>query len=602
MNDSKRVHLVEAIRANVQKYGERAAFKYQSPGSNEWVATSWKSFGEKIDKLAKSLIKLGVKSQETIGIFSQNMPQWSITDLGALSVKAITVPIYATNTAEQASYILKDAAVRVLFVGEQDQLDKSLEILDQHEELLKIVAFEKDIDLRGCQKAIHFDDLIAQEFTAEEEAEYQERLANAKFDDLLTLIYTSGTTGTPKGVMLDYSNFAKTFEIHDIRVPVNESDHSLCFLPLSHVYERTWSFYVYYNGATNFILKDPKQIAQAIPEVAPTAMCSVPRLYEKIHTGILQKAGQATGVKKKLFDWAIATGLEFVEHKIEGTSPSIILKAKNSIADKLIFSKLRNAIFGGQPRLLPVGGSKLSDEITKFMHAIGLPINYGYGMTETVATVSCFVENETPIGSIGTPMPDVQIKIGDNNEILVKSETVMKGYYNLPEATAEVFTEDGWFRTGDAGYIDSKGHMVLTDRIKDLMKTSGGKYIAPQLIEAKISNDQFVEQIAVIGDERKYVSALIVPAFEALEEYAKNMGIMFKNRKELIENVQIKEMFDQRIEELQKSLAKFEKIKKFTLLPAEFTIEKGEITPTLKVKRKVVIDNYKKLIEKMYKH
>lgn len=417
--------------------------------------------------------------------------------------------------------------------------------------------------------------------------------------DLFTLIYTSGTTGEPKGVMLNYTNMGAQLRLHDERLTVTAEDVSLCFLPLSHVFERAWSFYVMHSGAQNVYLSDTNQVREAMQSVKPTVMCAVPRFYEKIFSAIHEKVAQAKWHKRAMFKCAIWVGEKRFLTERAGCKPNVVLSAMHKLADKLVLSKLRG-ILGGRVRFLPAAGAKLDDNVILFFQALGANIKYGYGMTETCATVSCWEENDFRFGSIGKPLPDVEVRIGHENEIQVRGPIVMCGYYNKPLETAATFTEDGWLKTGDAGALDENGNLFITERLKDLMKTSNGKYIAPQMVEGTLAQDRFIEQVAVIADARKFVSALIVPCFESLEEYAKSINLKYHDRLDLLRHSHIVEMFDQRLREMQKGLAKFEQVKRFTLLPEAFSMEQGELTPTLKLRRKIINSRYQMEIESMY--
>ncbi|HPP51256.1 MAG TPA: long-chain fatty acid--CoA ligase, partial [Spirochaetota bacterium] len=378
-------------------------------------------------------------------------------------------------------------------------------------------------------------------------------------------------------------------------------DISLAFLPLSHVFERIWTYYVFAKGMTNNYLEDPAKIVEFIGEVKPTIMCAVPRFYEKIYATVFNRLESAPPAKQKLFKWAVKVGAQYNNRKKDQLFISPMLRFKHKIADTLVLKKIRDVV-GGRIKFFPCAGAPLSQEIEEFFYACGIFICYGYGLTETTATVTCHEQYHFKFGAVGKPLPNVEVKIDPaNGEILVRGGNVMKGYYKKPEATAEVLSSDGWFRTGDAGFFEENGELRITERIKDLMKTSGGKYIAPQMIESTIGADHFIEQIAVIGDQRKYVTALVVPSFLALEEYAKAHNISYTSKEDLISKPEIIEFYRQRIDEAQKEFARFEKIKKFTLLPQEFTVESGEITPTLKLKRKVIAEKYKDIIDAMYR-
>ncbi|MBY8039403.1 AMP-dependent synthetase/ligase [Vibrio fluvialis] len=589
-------HIVKRIREQVASGGSRIALKHKM--DNEWQGISWTQFGDEMDAMSMALLTFGMDVQDKIGIFSNNMPQWTIADFAALQIRAVTVPIYPTNTAEQAAYILQDADVKVLFVGEQPQFDAAVAMFEQCGQLQLIVAMSDAIELGDFEFAMSWKAFVALgENTSR--GLLDERLDQASDDDLFTLIYTSGTTGKPKGVMLDYRNVGAQLEGHDQRLSLSRDDVSLCFLPLSHVFERAWTCYVLYKGATNCYLQDVGQVRDALSQVRPTVMCAVPRFYEKIFSAIHEKVARAPLHRKVMFTWSVNMGAKMALCHQEKRPPSWLLKKSHQLADKLVLSKLRT-LLGGRINFMPCGGAKLDETIGRFFHAIGINVKLGYGMTETTATVSCWDDQCFDPDSIGMAMPGAQVKIGENNEILVRGPMVMRGYYKMPEETAQSFDEHGFLKTGDAGHIDEQGNLFITDRIKELMKTSGGKYIAPQVIEGAIGKDHFIEQIAVIADTRKFVSALIVPCFDTLEEYAKELNIKYHDRLELIKHSQIIEMFEKRVNELQHGLAKFEQVKRFKLLPKAFSMDDGELTPTQKLRRKVINDRYQDEIEEMY--
>ncbi|WP_447079410.1 AMP-dependent synthetase/ligase [Vibrio alginolyticus] len=590
-------HIVKRIREQIANGGTRVALKHKV--GEEWQGITWTQFGQQVDALSLALLAQGLGVQDKIGIFSNNMPQWTIADIAALQLRSVTVPIYPTNTAAQSAYIINNADVKVLFVGEQPQFDAAVSIFDQCEQLELIVAMSDDIELGDHDFVISWQAFVAKGDTTYQ-VELDARLDQAKEDDLLTLIYTSGTTGQPKGVMLDYANIAAQLEGHDQRLSLSQSDVSLCFLPLSHVFERAWTFYVLYKGATNCYLQDTMQVRDALSQVRPTVMCAVPRFYEKIFSAIHEKVSRAPIHRKIMFTWAVNMGAKMAACHQEKRQPSLLLRKSYALADKLVLSKLR-ALLGGQINFMPCGGAKLDETIGRFFHAIGINVKLGYGMTETTATVSCWDDKCFNPDSIGMSMPGAQVQIGENNEILVRGPMVMRGYYKMPEETEKTFDEHGFLKTGDAGYIDENGNLFITDRIKELMKTSGGKYIAPQMIEGAIGKDHFIEQIAVIADTRKFVSALIVPCYDSLEEYAKELNIKYHDRVELIKHHQVVEMLEKRVNDLQKELAKFEQVKKFKLLPRAFSMDDGELTPTQKLRRKVINDKYQDEIEEMYK-
>lgn len=592
-------HLVEVIKQNTQRFESKNAFYYKNNKLDKWEAISWLAYYNRVEKLAKALLNFGITEQQKLAIFAENMPNWIIADLAIMSVKAVSVPIFATNSTKEAEYIINDAEVSLLFVGDQSEYDKAYELLETSRYLKLIIALNNTIKLQASNKSMYLEDFVAIESTKELETELQKRYYELDLNDLASIIYTSGTTGEPKGVMLDHHNFAGFLKAHESEIDLSEKDTSLSFLPLSHIYERSWVFFCLNTGVEVYFNQDPKKIAEVLKEVKPTVMCTVPRIFEKIFAAIQEKRKEASPTKMKLASWALGIGNNYYnKHKRLGKKAPLALRLKYKIADKLVLSKLRE-VFGGRIKFMPCGGAPLAADMVSFFHSFGLNVKCGYGLTETTATVTFFGDTHFEFNSAGKPLKGTQIKIAENNEILVKGPGVMKGYYKKPEATAQAF-KNGWFCTGDAGKIDEKGNLVITDRIKDLMKTSGGKYIAPQKLESALINDSFIEQIAVIGDQQKYVTALAVPSFENLKKYALEHKISFENVEELIHHNQIKDLFERRFEELQKEFSKFEKIKKFTLLPEEFSIESGEITATLKLKRKVIQKKYKTLIDKMY--
>ncbi|QXC35539.1 AMP-dependent synthetase/ligase [Aeromonas sp. FDAARGOS 1407] len=593
-----KLHLVRLMRERIAQLGNKAALRVQQDG--QWRAIGWRTLGQAMDYCAQALIRAGHQPTEMVGIYARNMPEWTQADLGILAARGVSVPIYPTSTLDQLRYIVRDANIGLLFVGEQPQFDQALTLL-QAGEIRQIVALDGTVDLRGCPQASHFQTFLVSGNHQASEQELRERESQYRMDDLLTLIYTSGTTGEPKGVMLDFANIAACFEMHNSRLDLNEQDVSLCMLPLSHVFERAWTYYVLYCGAENVYIRDPQKVMEVIGEVKPTVMCAVPRLYEKAYAMIQAKVAQAPRLRRTLFGWATRVGKQMVATRQQGKSASPWLYAQLALAERLVFRKLR-ARFGGRTRFLPVAGARLADDVNLFFQAMGLNLKYGYGMTETTATVCCYEDSQFKLGSIGTALNGIEVKLGENNELLVRSPTVMRGYYNKPEATAEVMTEDGFLRTGDAGELDGEGNIYFTERLKELMKTSNGKYVAPQLVEGTLGKDRFIEQIAIVADARHFVSALIVPCFESLEEYARSINLQYQCKTELLRHSKVVTFFEERIHELQKELAKFEQVKKFTLLPSAFSMELGELTPTMKLRRKIIEAKYQDEIEAMYNH
>ncbi|MEQ1962335.1 long-chain fatty acid--CoA ligase [Xenorhabdus khoisanae] len=589
-------HLVNRLQQQANESPEKIAFRQWS--SSEQLEMSWREVECTTKSVARALLSLGVEVQGKVGIFAQNCMAWSLADLAILQLRAVTVPLYATSTCEQAAFILNDAGAKILFVGGQEQYDIAMPLIELCPELSHLIVMDESVDLKGCPQALYLSAFIDNAH-AQYQPELDSRIADQDLDDLFTLIYTSGTTGEPKGVMLDYRNIASQLYLHDQRLTLTKQDVSLCFLPLSHIFERAWSYYVMHTGALNVYLTDTNFVREAMVDVRPTVMCSVPRFYEKVHGAILGKVSQAPILRRMIFNWALKRGENHWMRQQQNKKGCPFTRCSYQLADKLVLSKLRN-LLGGRVRFLPVAGARLDDVITRFFLSIGLNIKYGYGMTETCATVSCWEEKNYLLGSIGTPLPGVEVRISTESEIQVRGPIVMKGYFNRPEETVRAFTEDGWLKTGDAGGLDDNGNLFITERLKDLMKTSTGKYIAPQMIEGMLGQDRFIEHIAVIADARQFVSALIVPSYEAIEEYAKSINLHYRDRLELLRNHQIIELFEQRLKDMQKNIVKFHQVKRFILLPEAFSMEKGELTPTLKLRRKVISQRYQSEIESMY--
>ena len=591
-------HYVSLFRENIQKYPKKEALMRKTDAS--WQPISWEKLGTITTQLSKALLQQGVAPQQTVGILSQNTPQWTLTDLACLQIRAVTVPIYTSNTAEQALYVMNHAEIKFLFVGDEKQYLKALEVADQCPSLQKIILFDDHIPLKEQKYSIHWTDFLALGNNNALDEELQQRIDSRDLSELFTVIYTSGTTGEPKGVMLTYENLAYQMLGHSQRLEVDDTDSSLSFLPLTHVYERAWTSFCLYKAIVVYYLEDTNLVREALAEVRPTLMCAVPRFYEKIFATVHDKADASSFAKRMLFKLAVKTGRRVLTLKEQNRKPSFLLKKAYNFFDKMVYTKLK-AVLGGRIKFMPCGGANLEPSIGRFFQSIGINVKLGYGMTETTATVSCWGDNRFNLQSVGTLMPNVQVRIGEDNEILVKGGMVMKGYYKNPEETAKAFTPDGFLRTGDAGKIDENNNLFITERIKELMKTSNGKYIAPQLIEGKVGKYNLIEQIAVIADGKKFVSALIVPNYEMLTQAFKDLNIKYKNTADLIKHSQVIEYIGKQLQKFQSDLPDYEQIKKFTLLPTAFSIERNEITPTLKLRRKVIYANYSREIEAMYR-
>jgi long-chain acyl-CoA synthetase len=588
-------HLALMIRDSARAHGAKNAMRYKHGGA--WQSISYAEMGEEIRAVAKALLEAGVQEGEMIGIFARNAPEWAISDFGILSARAVSVPIYATNTAEQAKYIARDAGLRLMFVGDQAQYDKVMSFKAGMPQLQRVIAFDTATKLSG-DGSMYFHDFVRIGAASGSDAEAERRLDSATSDDVATLIYTSGTTGDPKGAVLTHANFFHQFRAIDERFEVGAQDRSLSFLPLSHAYERTWSYYVFRQGAENNYLADPKDVVTCMPEVRPTAMVSVPRLYEKICTAVLDRAGRASAARRSLFRWAMRIGKEYRYRNKEKRPIGPLLALQHRVADRLVLSKIRDVV-GGEKNFFSCGGAPLSQDVEEFFFAAGLLICQGYGLTETSPMLTCNAPGAFKFGTVGRPVHGCEIRIADTGEILARGGNVMKGYHGKPVETAAAF-EEGWLKTGDVGEMDEDGYLHVTDRIKDLIITSQGENVAPQHIEATFGRDPYVEHVAVLGDKRRYVSALVVPSFPALEQHAREHHIAFASREELVTRPEIVAFYERRLQGVCERLADYERIKRFALMPREFTQDGGELTPTLKIRRRFVEQKYRAIIDAMY--
>lgn len=590
--------LDDIIIRQARRYGDRRAVAYIDASGEPLIDLSYNDLDGLVQSAARGLETLGLAPGESVLIFSPNRPEMLITDFACYYNRAMPVSIYSTSSTEQALYVIRDCKPRFIFVGGELQMQIIAPAASQCGCVQKIISYD---DQEG---AYPWSALLGLGRKASElcRAEVEKRRLSASPADTATLIYTSGTTGEPKGVDLPHSCFNAVVEIHEQRLTMlSDRDTSLCFLPLCHIFEKAWSYYCLHLGIAIYINKDPHEIADTLQHVRPTCMCSVPRLWEKVYAGVLEKIAEMSVPARAMVKMALKVGhkrnLEYVRL---GKKAPWWLESLYRQADARIFHRVKNTVGISRGTIFPTAGAPIAPHIVEFFRSIGVPMVVGYGLSETTATVTCFPDEGYVIGSVGTVMPRLQVRIGNGGEIEVKGPTVMRCYYNKPQATREAFTADGWFRTGDAGYFDSEGALVLTERIKDLFKTSNGKYVAPQAIESRLGGDRYIEQVAVIGDSRKYVSAIIVPAFAQLKEYARDNKIEFSSVEELIKHPRIVKLISDRIEASQKGLPSFEQIKKFTLLPKPFTIESGELTNTLKIKRSVIASRYAKEIDAMY--
>ena len=595
------LHFSQLIIAQANKYGDRVAMYHREELTDEWREISWTSYSNQVLSIAKACVELGVVEHQRVAQFSQNKAENLIVDFALYANRAIMVPLYATSSVAQVEFIVNDAEIGIIFVGDQDQYNIALEVQKTSSFLKEIIIFDRKVVFAYSKHTMYYDDFLLLGEKSTKHFEVEHRQNEALESDLACILYTSGTTGNPKGVMMPHSCFNEAMRIHTQRLTsITDKDTSIAFLPLSHVFERTWCYFCFFKGVTIYINLRPIEIQQTIKDVRPTLMCAVPRFWEKVYAGVQENLSQFSPFMLGIVSWAIAIGKKYnIDYLRVGKPPHALLKVQYLIADSLIFSKVKRTLGIENANILPVAGARLSDEITLFFKSIGVPLVYGYGLTESTATVACFEDTGYEIGTVGSIMPDVEVKLGEDNEIMLKGKTIFPGYYNNPEANAVAFTKDGWFKTGDAGIIQDH-NIIMTERIKDMFKTSNGKYIAPQEIETRLTMDKYIEQAAVIGDERNFVTAIIAPSLSALEEYAKKNKIAYESIDELLKLPAIKEFIQSRIAEQQKGMANYEIIKRFFLIKKSFAIETGELTNTLKIRRAVIMQKYKTQIDEMY--
>ena len=595
-------HLAVLIHEQAKTYGDREVLIYKDFGGTEWKSYSWNQFSATVKQVSNALLNLGVKVQENVGIFSQNSAQYLFCDFGAWGIRAVTIPFYATSSEQQIQFMITDAKIRILFVGEQEQYDKAHRVQATCHTLERIIVFDRGVKLSDEDSlAMYFDDFLKLGEGLPRQSEVDNLSAQTQMDDIANILYTSGTTGDSKGVILTCGQYHAAMVANGKCVPVNENDRVLNFLPFTHIFEKGWKILCLTAGARLIVNTYPLQVQQTMKEQHPTCMSSVPRFWEKVYMGVQEKIESSSAMQRKLFEHAIAVGRRHnIEYLSKGKKPPMALHFEYEMLNKTIFSLVRKELGLENAHFFPTAGATVNPKVEEFVHSIGINMVVGYGLTESLATVSCnHLGDPWTVGSVGIPIEGISIRIGEDGEVLLKGPTITRGYYNREDLTKAAFTSDGYFRTGDSGYLEG-GELFLKERIKDLFKTSNGKYIAPQMIESKILVDKYVDQIAIIADQRKFVSALIIPVYHLLEEYAREHGIKFEGREDLCQNEQINQMMMERIDTLQQQLAHYEQIKRFTLLPHAFSMERGELTNTLKIKRRVLNENYKAQIDKMY--
>ena len=595
-------HLSRLIHDQAQKYGDREVLIYKDFGGSEWKSYSWNQFSDMVKKVSNALLNLGVKVQENLGVFSQNSVQYLFCDFGAWGIRAVTIPFYATSSEQQIQFMISDAKIRFLFVGEQDQYDKARRVVSMCQTLERIIVFDRNVRISSHDpNAMYFDEFLKLGENYPRQTEVDSLQAQASMDDIANILYTSGTTGDSKGVILTCGQYHAAMVANGKCVPVDEDDRVLNFLPFTHIFEKGWKILCLTKGARLIVNTYPQEVQQSMRETHPTCMSSVPRFWEKVFMGVQEQIDKASAPKRKLFQHALNVGKKHnIDYLSKGKRPPLALHLEYEMLNRTVFSLVRKELGLENAHFFPTAGATVNPKVEEFVHAIGINMIVGYGLTESLATVSCnHLGDPFTVGGVGVPIEGIDIKISDEGEVLLKGPTITRGYYNREDLTKQAFTEYGYFKTGDSGYLQN-GELFLKERIKDLYKTSNGKYIAPQMIESKLLVDKFIDQICIIADQRKFVSALIIPVYPLLEEYAREHHIPFENREQLCADPKINEMMKERIDTLQQQLAHYEQIKRFTLLPHHFSMEKGELTNTLKIKRRVLNQNYAKEIDAMY--
>lgn len=598
--------LAAIIRQQATRYGSREAYRFCWRKDGEWLSTSWEDFNLQVNIAAKAMVAMGLLEKDTVAICSPNTPQILITEFGAFRNRITVIPIYSSSSQEQFDYILSKGEARVVFVGDSHQYPLAISYWKRFpDRIKKIVLFKNDgVDISGDEVSILWDDFVrmGMEVGPEISEEVESRTSRGLPEDMATLIFTSGTTGEPKGVAITHSNYDAAIDSHlELLTSVSDNDLSMAFLPMSHILEKAWCFFCITKGIRIAVNYDPRLIQDTIHNVHPNIMCCVPRFWEKVYAGVKEKVAASPKLQRIAFSRAVRCGKKRNLNYVRlGKKAPYFLEKEYRFWDKRLFSKIKKVIGIPNPNLFPTAGAPLSDRITEFLRSIGIEVLIGYGLSETTATVSFYPAVDYEIGTVGVPLPGLDVRIDKNGEILVKGPTVTPGYYKNAKANEEAFTADGFFRTGDAGYFTRNGALVLTERVKDLFKTSNGKYIAPQQLESRLAENKYIDEVAVIGDQRKYVTALVVPNLSQLRRWAEEQHIDYSDTERFVTLERVNAFVMAQVNEMQKGVAEYEKIKKITLLPNHFSIMNGEVTNTMKVRRPIVAKRYSKEIEAMY--
>lgn len=600
MGKFKETSMGAIFQNRVQQYGDKALVSFKNK-DNVWEELSWNQMNEKVRNLGGYLLSKGVKPGDKIALFSPNRYEWWVADLAILSIGAVNVPIYATNSAQECRYIIDNSDSIMCFVGTKEHMDKILSVKKDLPNLKEVILFDEPTT--KTQEIVEMAAALKEGSKYPKKNEFDERLKPINIEDVATIIYTSGTTGNPKGVMLTHKNFVSNVnQAHAVDPDFLSGEHIfLSFLPLAHSLERTVGYYApMFLGHKVAFAEDVSKLLSNFQEVRPTFLVSVPRIYERVHNGLLAKVAGGSPVKKALFNWAMGVAKQNLPYICNDKPRTGFFAFKYNLADKLIFSKIKAGLGMDRLKAALSGGGPLSVSDAEFFLGMGIKVLEGFGLTETTPITNANRPKRIKPGTVGAPVKDTIVKVGEGGEVLIKGPQVMKGYYKNEQATKEVFTSDGFFRTGDIGEIDDDGYLKITGRIKDIIVTSGGKNISPQNIENSLVASPYIEQVAIIGDNRKFLSALIVPSFENLEKWAKDQGITYNNPTELISNDKVASLFEKELEENMKDYARVEQIRKFTLLNSVWSQETGELTPTMKLKRRVINQKFSQQIEAMY--
>lgn len=600
----RQYHLAEFPQFFRTNFANKTIVKYQETDLGPWLELSGEAFADRCLDAAKGLAREGIQPQDRVGIYSPNSVYGLEAEIGMYMMRAISVPLYATSSPEQVDFIVRDSGLRLIFVGQQFQYNNAYEVQRTGGFIERIVIFDRNVVLHPEDKtSVYYDEFIRRGDAKAHENAANVSVSQALDSDIAVIIYTSGTSGRSKGVLLRHEHLKKQLEEHIEMFPfLSSRDVSMSFLPHSHIFEKIWAYYCLRIGATVAILSDPKKILQALPQVRPTMMCNVPRFWEKVYAGVQEKIASSSPMAQRLLRHASRIGETYRLHYYnEGHRAPLHLKLLYKLYEHTLFAKLKRVLGLQRGRFFPTAGASLSVEVNRFLQSVGIPICFGYGLSESTATVSCFPQKGFDIQSVGRVVDHVSVRIDpETSEIQLKGPTIITEYYNNPEANAEAFTADGYFRTGDAGRLEGKT-LFFTERIKDLFKTANGKYIAPQMLEGLLAMDPIFEQTAIIGDGYKFVSALIYPNWEILTAQARARGLDTEvDRHTLAENHEVQRIITAHLEQALGSVAQFEKVKKFVLLSEPFSIENGELTSTLKIRRKVVAEHYAEAIRRMY--